>query len=113
MRKLQSELSDTQSSTRSTVKWADERSPSESLCEHELKIDKVAVRLFLDGECPGEPDKKTESAEESDRFKGSENLPVSAQKRKEATLPENSDGSEVAARVSQDFCTSAAIKQFG
>ncbi|XP_077153605.1 tastin [Ranitomeya variabilis] len=104
--KLQSELSDTQSSTRSTVKWADERSPSESLCERELKIDQVAVQLFLDGECPGEPD-KTESAEESDCFKGSENLPVGAQKRKEATLPENSDGSEVAARVSQDLSVHA------
>ncbi|XP_073525159.1 tastin [Phyllobates terribilis] len=88
------------SSARSTVKWADERSPSmsESLCECGPKIDQVAVRLFLDGECPGESDKKTESAEESDRLKGSERLPVSAQKRKEATLPENRDGADVAAR---------------
>ncbi|XP_073419567.1 tastin isoform X2 [Dendrobates tinctorius] len=107
--KLETELSDTQSSTRSTVKWASERSPSESLFEREQKIDQVAVRLFLDGECPGEPDKKTELAEESDRFKESESLPASAQKRKEATLPENRDDSEVAARVSQDLSVHANL----
>ncbi|KAM4045299.1 uncharacterized protein ACNLHF_009108 [Anomaloglossus baeobatrachus] len=103
-KKLQADLSDTQSSARSTVKWADERFPSsESLCEQEPKIDKVAIQLFLDGECPGEPNKKTESAEEADRLKWPE-------KRNGATLSWNSENNaDVSARVSQDLPVHTAM----
>ncbi|XP_075708288.1 tastin isoform X2 [Rhinoderma darwinii] len=90
-KQLEAELSDTQPSARSTVKWADELSPSmsEAPCENEHKIDQVAVRLFLDGECPGETDKK-EPIEEFGCLKGFENITTSVQKRMEAALPENS-----------------------
>ncbi|XP_056418180.1 tastin [Hyla sarda] len=85
-KKLEDYLSDTQPSARSTVKWADEPSPSasETLCENEPKIEQVAVRLFSDAECPGETDKKENLAEESDRLK------TNVQKTIGAILSENS-----------------------
>ncbi|KAM4047830.1 tastin isoform 2-T2 [Anomaloglossus baeobatrachus] len=65
--------------------------------------DKVAIQLFLDGECPGEPNKKTESAEEADRLKWPE-------KRNGATLSWNSENNaDVSARVSQDLTVHTAM----
>lgn len=107
-KKLEAELSDTRSLVRSTVKWADELSPSmsETLCDNESQLEKVAVRLFLDGEYPGETDKKKEPPEEPDGLKGSESLTASIQQRMEAVLSKNSlnhtDGAALAG-VSQDL----------
>ncbi|XP_053311567.1 tastin [Spea bombifrons] len=49
--------------TKSSVKWADDLSPtSEVFCEKQPDLDHVAMRLFVDGECTNEADKKEGSA---------------------------------------------------
>ncbi|XP_071991218.1 tastin isoform X2 [Engystomops pustulosus] len=114
-KKLETELSNTRSSARSTVKWADELSPSlsETLIENEPKMEQVAVRLFLDGECPGDMDMKKEPLEESTGLKELEGLAAKEQKRLGTTLPSCSiNKSDVisSAGVSQDlpFCLAKA-----
>ncbi|XP_066441690.1 tastin isoform X1 [Eleutherodactylus coqui] len=106
-KKLESELSDTQPSARSKVKWADELSPmTETLRANEPRMEQVAMRLFLDGECSGETDKEKEPAEESSASsKASECLTAGVQKRMEALRPENSNIADVAvpAGVLQDL----------
>ncbi|KAM3933624.1 tastin [Leptodactylus fuscus] len=108
-KKLETELSDTRPSARSTVKWADELSPStpEILCKNESNIEQVAVRLFLDVECPGETEKKKEPTTKSDCLKESENQqPAAIQKTIEATQPGNANnnaGGAASEGASQDL----------
>nr|DBA32944.1 TPA: hypothetical protein GDO54_000688 [Pyxicephalus adspersus] len=79
-----------QTSSKSTVKWADELSPSplsKVVCENEPDLEEVAVRLFLDGEGPGDPEKKKEPTALSAPVK-SESLPASTPQQKELVQPE-------------------------
>ncbi|KAE8626374.1 hypothetical protein XENTR_v10006609 [Xenopus tropicalis] len=53
-KKLEAKQTDLQSSTKSTVRWADQTSPAPVLCEDEPPIEKVVLRLFSDGESSGD-----------------------------------------------------------
>ncbi|XP_068123770.1 tastin isoform X2 [Hyperolius riggenbachi] len=76
-----------QSSSQSAVKWADEHTPTTALCENEPEMERVAVRLFLDGDCPRDSDKEKESTAVSNLQRVLESPSI---QQKEAELPENS-----------------------
>ncbi|KAM5182543.1 tastin [Mantella aurantiaca] len=81
---------DVQASSKSTVKWADQLSPSplsEALCDHETDMEKVAMRLFLDGEGPGILEKKKELTAMSDPLIVLERSPTSTPQQKGLLQP--------------------------
>ncbi|XP_075055723.1 tastin [Mixophyes fleayi] len=91
-KRLEAENSDTRTSVRATIRWMDESpsSISEVVCENEPDLEQVAMRLSLDGECPGERDKQTDLNEASDPVKVFNNATVNVQQQMQVVLSENS-----------------------
>ncbi|CAI9587694.1 unnamed protein product [Staurois parvus] len=88
---LESDKTDVQTSSKTTVKWADELSPSplsEVLCEQEPNIKEVAMRLFLDGEGAGDTEKKKEPTAVSNLLIVLEHTPTSAPEQKALVQPD-------------------------
>ncbi|XP_063808752.1 tastin isoform X2 [Pseudophryne corroboree] len=106
-KRLDAERSDTQNSAKSTVKWVDELSPSPVpgvVGEKEPDMEQVAVRLFLDGESPGQGDKKKELNESSDPLKMFDNSPANLQQQQQQmVLSETTVTPADGAGYSQDF----------
>ncbi|XP_075447382.1 tastin isoform X2 [Ascaphus truei] len=106
-RRLQSETSDRCSPARCTVKWAD-ASPcllSEALYDDDHDLEQVAVRLFVDGACPGEAENTLSIPEKKKTLKmlpsTSEPIkvaprtgdprPACVQSKEDPVMPENSN----------------------